>query len=501
MPYIGVSPQFGVRRKHTYTATAGQTSFSGAGSEGATLSYKDSTFVDVYQNGIKLGDADYTSTSGTAIVLVQGASVDDLVEIIVFDVFSAADTVSKADGGTFDGNIAMGGTLNVSGVLTANAGIKVDDITIDGTEVDLSSGSFTIDSAANITLDCGTGEFLFNNAGNGNLLKIQGDSSNVNFISMVQDKDIRFKGDDGGSAITALTLDMSASGDALFNRNIDIPNDSGRVRLGTGTDLQIYHDGSNNYFSGSGDHNFLFLTNGGEKLRIRNTGCLRASNNLNVSSHSRLSSTNAHVFHSHSSGNIMFFLENTSDDPRGMMFDYSQAAPDNNTNFFIKCEDSSAERAHIYSDGDMRNHDGTFSQASDERIKQNVTDANSQWDDIKAIRFINYKAKDDVRQYGEDKAKTQLGVLAQEMEKISPKLIKQYPPSKADVASSSEFGTLYEKGDTIPDDKVIGDVKEVKENVKGIAYSVLYMKAVKALQEAMTRIEILEAEVKALKGK
>ena len=85
MPYIGVSPQFGVRKKHTYTATAGQTSFSGAGSEGATLSYTDSNFVDVYQNGVKLGDADYTSTSGTAIVLAQGASVDDLVEIIVFD--------------------------------------------------------------------------------------------------------------------------------------------------------------------------------------------------------------------------------------------------------------------------------------------------------------------------------------------------------------------------------------------------------------------------------
>ena len=118
MPYIGVSPQFGVRRKHTYTATAGQTSFSGAGSEGATLSYTDSNFVDVYQNGVKLGDADYTSTSGTAIVLAQGASVDDLVEIIVFDAFSAADTVSKADGGTFDG-----AAVNVSVVplLTAYA--------------------------------------------------------------------------------------------------------------------------------------------------------------------------------------------------------------------------------------------------------------------------------------------------------------------------------------------------------------------------------------------
>ena len=118
MPYIGVSPQFGVRRKHTYTATAGQTSFSGAGSEGATLSYTDSNFVDVYQNGVKLGDADYTSTSGTAIVLAQGASVDDLVEIIVFDAFSAADTVSKADGGQFDGNITMAGTLATTGNAT-----------------------------------------------------------------------------------------------------------------------------------------------------------------------------------------------------------------------------------------------------------------------------------------------------------------------------------------------------------------------------------------------
>lgn len=123
MPYIGVSPQFGVRRKHTYTATASQTSFSGAGAEGATLSYTDSNFVDVYQNGVKLGDADYTSTSGTAIVLGTGATVNDIIEIIVFDAFSAADTVSKADGGQFDGNVTMGGTLAVTGTtaLTGNA--------------------------------------------------------------------------------------------------------------------------------------------------------------------------------------------------------------------------------------------------------------------------------------------------------------------------------------------------------------------------------------------
>ena len=109
MAYIGVSPSNGVRRKHTYTATANQTSFSGAGAENAVLSYNDSNFVDVYQNGVKLSEADYTSTSGTAIVLAQGASVSDIVEVVVFDVFSVADTVSKSAGGDFNSDITSGG--------------------------------------------------------------------------------------------------------------------------------------------------------------------------------------------------------------------------------------------------------------------------------------------------------------------------------------------------------------------------------------------------------
>ena len=113
MAYIGVSPSNGVRRVHTYTATASQTTFSGAGAEGTSLSYKDSNFVDVYQNGIKLGDADYTSTSGTSIVLAQGASVDDIVVVVVFDVLQVAYTVSKADGGTFDGGVTVSGDLTI----------------------------------------------------------------------------------------------------------------------------------------------------------------------------------------------------------------------------------------------------------------------------------------------------------------------------------------------------------------------------------------------------
>jgi hypothetical protein len=126
MAYIGVSPQNGVRKKHTYTASGSQTSFTGAGAEGITLSYKDSNFVDVYQNGVKLAEADYTSTSGTTIVLAQGAAANDIVEIIVYDVFSTSDMVSASDGGTFAGNVAMSGTLTLTGNGDFNGDLDVD---------------------------------------------------------------------------------------------------------------------------------------------------------------------------------------------------------------------------------------------------------------------------------------------------------------------------------------------------------------------------------------
>ena len=110
MPYIGTSPSNGVRKKFTYTATANQTSFSGNDDNGISLVYTDTEYLDVYQNGVKLvAVSDYASTTGTSVVLTQGASVSDIIEIIAFDVFSVADTVSASDGGNFGGDISSGG--------------------------------------------------------------------------------------------------------------------------------------------------------------------------------------------------------------------------------------------------------------------------------------------------------------------------------------------------------------------------------------------------------
>ena len=190
-----------------------------------------------------------------------------------------------------------------------------------------------------------------------------------------------------------------------------------------------------------------------------------------------------------------------SSDPSILWLHMSGNAPDNNSNYFAYCGDNAVVRCIIYSDGDLVNHDNSYGSTSDERIKQDIKDANSQWDDIKALKIRNYKKKDDVSQY-KDKAWEQIGVIAQELEASGmDKLIKEADPSEGDIRSSAEFGTLYEDGDTIPDGKKVGDVKEVKSKVKNVKYSVLYMKAVKALQEAMARIETLETKVAALEAK
>jgi hypothetical protein len=156
----------------------------------------------------------------------------------------------------------------------------------------------------------------------------------------------------------------------------------------------------------------------------------------------------------------------------------------------------------VYSDGDVYNHDNTYGSTSDERIKQDIVDASSQWADIKALKVRNFKRKDDVRKYGSE-AETQIGLIAQEVETVSPNLVKLKDPNKNDIASDSAFGRLYTSDDseTQGDNPTasVGDVK-VAEQVKQMKYSVLYMKAVKALQEAMDRIETLETKVTALEA-
>ncbi|MDB4453558.1 tail fiber domain-containing protein [Pseudomonadales bacterium] len=288
------------------------------------------------------------------------------------------------------------------------------------------------------------------------------------------------------NAQASLAFSTAASGDALHK---------GRIA----------YDGANNFMT--------FSTDGAsERMRIGNTG------NVGIGY-----TDNDYRFAVSSSADNSYIskLRNThASNPFGLFVQYTSAAPDSAANYAFAYQDSSTTRFLVASNGNVTNHDNSYGAISDERIKQDIRDSNSQWEDIKAVKVRNFKKKDDVRQYGDD-AWEQIGVVAQELEAVSPKLIRHNDPDASDILSSSEFGTLYTEtqdevlytsddqevidgdknvGDVKTPKKEIGEVKEIKEQVKSVSYSVLYMKAIKALQEAQTRIETLETKVAALEG-
>ena len=148
MPYIGKAPNQGVRTRFIYQATAGQTSFSGSDANSNTLTYSDGEYVDVYQNGVLLKPAtDYTSTSGTSVVLVTGASLNDVVEIIVYDAFSIANSYTKSESDTrypFLGN---------DSIIRTNGQTISADVTISSTTNALSAGPITVGASATLTVN------------------------------------------------------------------------------------------------------------------------------------------------------------------------------------------------------------------------------------------------------------------------------------------------------------------------------------------------------------
>jgi len=122
----------------------------------------------------------------------------------------------------------------------------------------------------------------------------------------------------------------------------------------------------------------------------------------------------------------------------------------------------------VWSNGNVQNINNSYGAISDVKLKENIAGASSQWDDIKAIQVRKYNFKASTGQ----PTHTQLGVVAQEVEAVSP-------------------GLVYETTDTDGQGNDLGTV------TKSVNYSVLYMKAIKALQEAQTRIESLEARLDA----
>ena len=120
MAYIGKSPTRGVRQRYIYTATGSETSISASDTAkeatGKALSFTDGAYVDVYKNGVLLEPNEaYNTNTANTIAGLSSLSSNDVIEVIVFDIFTTADAVSAYNGGTFSGAVTFDSDVTFEG--------------------------------------------------------------------------------------------------------------------------------------------------------------------------------------------------------------------------------------------------------------------------------------------------------------------------------------------------------------------------------------------------
>jgi len=139
MAYLGKSPSQGVRNRYYFTASGGETSISGA-LTGGTLTFSDGAYVDVMLNGVTLvAGTDYNTTTANTIAGLTALSASDIVEIVVYDVFSVFS-------GNVNSDFNVGEDLTVSGSITSSAGATITtadnstQLTLKSTDADAAAG-------------------------------------------------------------------------------------------------------------------------------------------------------------------------------------------------------------------------------------------------------------------------------------------------------------------------------------------------------------------------
>ena len=503
MPYIGNQPGTGVRSRFIYTATASQTTFSGADDNSKTLKYADSAYVDVFLNGICLvPGTDYTASTKTSVVLTQAASVSDTLEVVAYDIATISDTVSQVDGGTFEAGITIRTADNTS------------QLTLESTDADASKGpvlELFRNSASPADNDLGGAiEFYAENDADekiryqliqaympdvsdgsedgafqqyimkdGTAIQrmehsptetvFNQDSADVNF-RVESDGNANMFFIDGGNNIVGIGRTPDSNDGAAGSLQLE-GNDGMAMRRPSQTNSFIMRP------LATGDGMRFTQGGTGDRVTITSDGAVKMSGNAGT-----FTTGVTHTAENNAANTYTFKVRDHTTNPLAQYlveFMYNNASPDNNTAKFLQCRDSTTARLNIDSDGDVYNHDGTYGSISDEKLKEQISDASEQWDDIKALRIRKFKFKTDVAT-GDSDNHWRLGVIAQEVEASGmTKLIKE----EADIEVDDE-GVISQTGTT----------------TKIVKYSILYMKAVKALQEAMTRIETLETKVAALEA-
>ena len=354
-----------------------------------------------------------------------------------------------------------------------------DEVTIvtggnDRVEID-SSGNLKLQSSGNYMLTEGTTDAfsISTNGANGHLritdefnsterLRIE-NSGKVGIGESSPNALLDVNSSTAGNEVLRLEGNYTASGDVTLT--------NWRRNGGAVSAAFQYHDSLTAMSIGTTTgHSFALRTNDSERMRINANGTV----DMDVAGTYQGKQTEAHYTNNNFSNQWIQYIQHTGTSPYGITIRYkgTNVAPNNNSNDYIHCEDFNANRFSVRSNGSVDSAANSYGGYSDIKLKENIVDAPSQWSDLKDIKVRNFNFTEES---GLNGGKF-LGVIAQEVELVSAGLVSDIPDRDED---NQPTGT----------------------STKSVKYSVLYMKAIKALQEAMERIETLETQNSSLEAR
>jgi len=389
-------------------ATADQTK---ADVEGLGISFSSLSAKPTTVSGYGITDASTTTQMNSAISTAIGNLIDSAPTTL--------DTLNEIAASLGDdANFAGSMTTNLASKLPLSGGTMTGNIS--------HASNFTLDVAGDMTLDAGGGDIRLKNGGS-EYGKLNLSSNNLNIHSTISNADILFKGNDGGSEITALQLNMSDDGTAVFNNEISL-GDTKAVKLGASDDFQLFHDGS-------GFNQIIAANNHPIQIKTSSENMIKATPNGAV----ELYYDNSKKFETTSSGVTVTGTINGGD-CRGEVWYMGR-----NTNDFIGVETTQinfildgATDMRLENDGDLHVEGNVIAYSttiSDERLKKDIVKIDNALDKVSQLNGYTFEYLAD--------GKKSAGVIAQEVEKVMPSAITESTlPLKMGEDDKTEYKTV-----------------------------------------------------------
>ena len=118
---------------YEFVASNNQTNYAGNDDNGNSLGYRTGDSIQVFLNGILLEETeDYTATNGANVVLTQGASNNDLVQIMSYGIGSSNNITIAANNNIGIANTNPAHVFSVNGNAYFSANVTVNDTLLDG---------------------------------------------------------------------------------------------------------------------------------------------------------------------------------------------------------------------------------------------------------------------------------------------------------------------------------------------------------------------------------